>query len=101
MRKLESRVKPQTSEGDNDSVATILATVETIGGGVSMIRIMHRTQLTFQRLHEYLVLMVMNDLINYDKMTKTYTLTEKGADFLIAYRQIRNLYEVIEEEIGL
>lgn len=101
MRRLESKIEPSPSCGDNEVIATILEIVQTNGGGVSMIRIMNRMQATFQRLNEYLLLMVMNDLIFYNRGTKTYTITRKGADFLRAYIQVRSLYEVIEDEIGL
>jgi predicted transcriptional regulator len=102
MRRLESKIESSSSSSSgNGIIATILEIIQTTGGGVSMIRIMNRTRLAFQQLDEYLLLMVMNDLIIYDRATKTYSITKKGVDFLKAYTQVHTFYEVIDEEIGL
>ena len=53
-----------------------------IGGGASKTKIMYKAFLSYAQLKEYLLLVTESGMLQYDKLTYTYRMTEKGLKFL-------------------
>ena len=58
-------------------------------GGVTKTKIMYIAFLSYNQLHEYLSLLVENNLIEYRHETQIYKTTEKGLHFLKMYNKIK------------
>ncbi len=58
-----------------------------IGGGASKTKIMYKAFLSYAQLKEYLLLMTESGMLQYDKLTYTYRMTEKGLKFLKIYNE--------------
>ena len=63
--------------------------LETANGGVtSKIKIMHKANLSYAQLNEYLQVLTQNSLLCYHFDTRTFKTTEKGLRFLNVYNQM-------------
>jgi predicted transcriptional regulator len=58
------------------------------GGGVTKSKIMYKAFISHDQLQEYLMLLIENDLLHYDKAMRTFKTTEKGLMLLQTYNQI-------------
>ena len=56
--------------------------------GATKTQIMYKSFLSFDQLNRYLSLLLENRLLNYDKKTAKYKVTDKGLKFLKLYDQI-------------
>ncbi|HXG07656.1 MAG TPA: winged helix-turn-helix domain-containing protein [Nitrososphaera sp.] len=68
-----------------DIVSQIL---EAANGGSTKTKIMYKAYLSYAQLKEYLLMLVENGLLEFDKGTQTYKTTSKGNHFLKTYSQI-------------
>ncbi len=57
--------------------------------GVTKTKIMYIAFLSYNQVHEYLSILVENNLIEYRHETQIYKTTEKGLHFLKMYNKIR------------
>jgi predicted transcriptional regulator len=57
--------------------------------GVTKTKIMYIAFLSYNQVHEYLSILVENNLIEYLHETQIYKTTEKGLHFLKMYNKIR------------
>jgi predicted transcriptional regulator len=62
--------------------------LETANGGVMKTKIMYKAFLSYEQMKEYLVVLVENNLIMYDKETGRYKTTEKGLKFVQLYNKM-------------
>jgi predicted transcriptional regulator len=62
--------------------------------GATKSRIMYKSFLTSGQVNHYLLLLLENRLLNYDKKTAKYKITDKGLKFLEAYDQIGDAIRV-------
>ena len=60
-------------------------------GGATKTKIMYTAFLSYIQVHEYLSVLIENNLIEYIDGTQTYKTTEKGLYFLKMYNKIRKL----------
>ena len=63
--------------------------LDAANGGVTKTKIMYIAFLSYNQVHEYLSLLVENNLIEYRHETQIYKTTEKGLHFLKMYNKIR------------
>jgi predicted transcriptional regulator len=60
-------------------------------GGETKTKIMYFAYLSYNQVHEYLSLLIENNLLEYLHGTNTYKTTEKGLHFLKMHNEIRKL----------
>ena len=65
--------------------------LDAANGGVSKTKIMYTAFLSYIQVHEYLSVLIENNLIEYIDGTQTYKTTEKGLNYLKMYNKIRKL----------
>ncbi|HEX6671487.1 MAG TPA: winged helix-turn-helix domain-containing protein [Nitrososphaeraceae archaeon] len=65
--------------------------LDSANGGATKTKIMYTAFLSYIQVHEYLSLLIENNLIEYIDGTQTYKTTEKGFHFLKMYNKIRKL----------
>jgi predicted transcriptional regulator len=65
--------------------------LDSANGGSTKTKIMYTAFLSYIQVHEYLSLLIENNLIEYIDGTQTYKTTEKGFHFLKMYNKIRKL----------
>ena len=75
--------------------AVILEATRT---GATKTRIMYNSYLSYTLVKKYLSFLQGNRLIQYEKMTKQYMITEKGLKFLRSYDQILDLFSSKNKE---
>ncbi len=80
-----------------DITAQIL---EAANGGCTKAKIMYRTFLSYVQLRQYLVILVENGLLEYNRGTQTYRTTDKGHRFIQAYNQIGEFIAPRQERRG-
>jgi predicted transcriptional regulator len=61
------------------------------GGGETKTKIMYIAFLSYNQVHEYLSILIENNLIEYLDGTQAYKTTEKGLHFLKMHNEIRKL----------
>ena len=61
------------------------------GEGETKTKIMYLAFLSYNQVHEYLSILIENNLIEYIDGTQTYKTTEKGLHFLKMHNEIRKL----------
>ena len=76
------------NRGRTEMLAAIL---EVAKGKVTKTKIMYTTFLSYKQVHEYLSILIEDNLIEYIDGTQTYKTTEKGLHFLKMYNKIRKL----------
>jgi predicted transcriptional regulator len=69
----------------------IMAILESAQGGQTQTRIMYRTMLNFSQLKEYLIFLQERNLILCDSVTRRYTPTSKGMEFIKKSTEIAKL----------
>jgi predicted transcriptional regulator len=65
--------------------------LDSANGGATKTKIMYTAFLSYIQIHEYLSVLIENNLIEYINGTQTYKTTEKGLHFLKMYIKIRKL----------
>jgi predicted transcriptional regulator len=60
-------------------------------GGVTKIKIMYKTFLSYAQLRGYLTILTENNLLNYNVDTQTFRATEKGLRFLQMLNEMRDM----------
>ena len=65
--------------------------LDSANGGATKTKIMYTAFLSYIQVHEYLSVLIENNLIEYIDGTQTYKTTEKGLHFLKMYNKIRKL----------
>jgi predicted transcriptional regulator len=58
-------------------------------------RMMYKAMLSYEQLKEYLLMLIENDLIGYDKPSQRFTATDKGFQFLKKYEDLSKLIHAI------
>jgi predicted transcriptional regulator len=56
--------------------------------GAAKIRVMYTAELSYFQMVPYLKELIVADMLEYDGLSKLYTTTAKGNDFLRSYRQL-------------
>ncbi len=72
----------------NDTIAQILGAAK---GGASKTKIMYKAYVGYEKLIEYLTLLIDNGLIYYDDKAKVYVTTNKGLLFIEKYVHMAEL----------
>jgi predicted transcriptional regulator len=72
-----------------DIIAQIL---RAANGGSTKTKMMYNTFLSYDRLKNYVSILIMNDLLRLDYEQFEYRTTEKGIKFLNVYEQIEKEY---------
>ncbi len=54
-------------------------------------KMMYKALLSYEQLKEYLIMLIQNDLIAYDKPTGRFTTTYKGYEFIKRYEDLTRL----------
>jgi predicted transcriptional regulator len=65
--------------------------LDSAKGEATKTKIMYTTFLSYKQVHEYLSILIEDNLIEYIDGTQTYKTTEKGLHFLKMYNKIRKL----------
>ena len=65
--------------------------LDSANGEATKTKIMYTAFLSYIQVHEYLSVLIENNLIEYLDGTQTYKTTEKGLHFLKMYNKIRKL----------
>ena len=71
--------------GWEEIIASIL---ESATNGATCSSIMNKTFLSFSQTNYYLLYLIKNNLINYDRKSSLYIITEEGVEFLHNYSKI-------------
>ena len=69
-------------------VAIIL---QSASSGITKTKIMYKAYLSYTQLKEYLTFLQENELINYERGSQLYRVTDKGRHFLEAYDELSDL----------
>ena len=67
----------------------IAAILEAATGGSNFTRIMFTAYMSYQQCTEYIDLVKKQELLSFDRSSKTYSTTQKGRQFLGMYEKIR------------
>jgi predicted transcriptional regulator len=69
--------------------STILHVV--MDGDSTKTKLMYGSFLSFAQINEYLSFLLANELINKERGTRVFTLTEKGVSFLRVYEELSSM----------
>ena len=84
--------QPFTNNMGNRSRTEIVGNIlDAANGGTTKTKIMYIAFLNYNQVHEYLSILIENNLIEYLDGTQTYKTTEKGLNYLKMYNKIRKL----------
>ena len=72
-------------------IASLLEAIYQAGNQVTKTKLMYRTFLSYGQFKEYVETLVGNDLIEYNKTSQLFRITERGIGFLKAWRQIEEM----------
>jgi len=72
--------------------------LESTRTGATKTKIMYNSYLSYTLVKKYLLFLQGNKLIQYEKMTKQYMITEKGLKFLRSYDRILDLFSSRNKE---
>jgi predicted transcriptional regulator len=61
------------------------------GCGTTRGRMVYKAFLNYDKLQEYSMLLIENDLLHYDSTMRTFKTTEKGLRFLHIYNEISSM----------
>lgn len=76
----------------NRSKIEIAASIlEVAQEGVTKITIMYHSFLSTDQLRHYLALLTDQGLLQYDRESNRYTTTERGRDFIAAFKEMSRL----------
>ena len=67
---------------------------------VTKTRLMYKVFLSQSQLKEYLKVLIENELLSYDFVTRTFKTTQKGLKFLHLYNKINDVLIEKEEQEG-
>jgi predicted transcriptional regulator len=67
--------------------------LEAAIGGVAKTRVMYTAELSYFQMASHLKELIVTGMLEYDGLSKLYTTTAKGNDFLCSYRQLTVLIE--------
>ncbi len=79
--------------------AEIISQILNVANGavdVTRTRLMYKVFLSHSQVKEYLKVLIENDLLQYDFVTRTFKTTQKGLKFLHLYNKID---ELMKEEV--
>ncbi len=77
--------------GNRSRTEIVAMILDAANGGATKTKIMYTAFLSYIQVHEYLSILIENNLIEYIDGTQTYQTTEKGLHFLKMYNKIRKL----------
>ena len=78
-------------------IATIL---QTATQGVTKTRMMYAAYLSYQQINDYLEFLLGNDLLQCEKETDLYRVTEKGLRFLSSSSELNELISFKNSELN-
>jgi predicted transcriptional regulator len=70
-------------------IGLILQAVE--GEPLTRSKIMYQTMLNFKQVTDYTSLLIRQELLSYSKLDRTYTITDKGRQFLALFAETSKL----------
>jgi predicted transcriptional regulator len=80
-----------------DTVSQILDVVNSdSGNGATKNKLMYELSLSNAQLNDYVMMLTERDLLQYDRQTHVFKITEKGLRFLKTYNQ---MYDMIKAQI--
>ena len=77
--------------GNRSRTEIVAMILDAANGGETKTKIMYIAFLSYNQVHEYLSILIENNLIEYLDGTQTYKTTEKGLHFLKLHNEIRKL----------
>ncbi len=77
--------------GNRSGTEIVVMILDAANGGETKTKIMYSAFLNYNQVHEYLSILIENNLIEYLDGTQTYKTTKKGLNYLIMYNKIRKL----------
>ena len=80
-----------TNMGNRSRTEIVSNILDAANGGETKTKIMYIAFLSYNQVHEYLSILIENNLIEYLDGTQTYKTTEKGLHFLKMHNEIRKL----------
>ena len=82
-------------------IAIIADILEVVSFGAKKTQIMFKANLSYKTLTKYLLEVTNASLVSYHQDRQYYTLTEKGQDFLSAYKLYCETNKHVEERLAL
>ena len=70
-------------------IGLILQAVE--GEPLTRSKVMYQTMLNFKQVTDYTSLLIQQELLSYSKLDRTYTITDKGRQFLALFTETSKL----------
>ena len=70
-------------------IGLILQAVE--GEPLTRSKIMYQTMLNFKQVTDYTSILIQQELLSYSKLDRTYTITDKGRQFLALFAETSKL----------
>ena len=70
-------------------IGLILQAVE--GEPLTRSKVMYQTMLNFKQVTDYTSLLIQQELLSYSKLDRTYTITDKGRQFLVLFTETSKL----------
>ena len=77
--------------GNRSRTEIVSNILDAANRGETKTKIMYIAFLSYNQVHEYLTILIENNLIDYLDGTKAYKTTEKGLHFLKMHNEIRKL----------
>ena len=77
--------------GNRSGTEIVAMILDAVNGGETKTKIMYSAFLNYNQVHEYLSILIENNLIDDLDGTQTYKTTKKGLNYLIMYNKIRKL----------
>jgi predicted transcriptional regulator len=75
--------------GRTEIIGLILQAVE--GEPLTRSKIMYQAMLNFKQVTDYTSLLIQQELLSYSKLDRTYTITDKGRQFLALFTETSKL----------
>lgn len=83
-----------------DIFATILSSAAR-ERGILPIRLMYTAFLSYDQSKEYFEILLRNGLLRQDEDTKEYYTTAKGLEYLMLYKQMKELIKILPTDEGI
>jgi predicted transcriptional regulator len=77
------------TRGRTEIIGLILQAVE--GEPLTRSKIMYQSMLNFKQVTDYTSLLIEQELLSYSKLDRTYTITDKGRQFLALFSEASKL----------
>jgi predicted transcriptional regulator len=73
-------------------ISETIRILESSIGGITKTKLMYSAYVSYSKVNQYVNLLILSGLLEYDSLDYVYRTTDKGISFLNTYKQIRRLH---------